>query len=153
MGFSVAKARDRMGEYIFDNLNVPLDHSSAMKATLSTAHRISCCARRLLRFKSERCWAQSRLLRSFRRARCTEETKLMQRTRPCSISWRVVFDKGITMSDLKGTLDISPRDCTAPKQRRFSAAPIYFTEPSAEMERVFCLQREGLPRLQRERLY
>ena len=46
----------------------------------------------------------------------------------------LVVDKGMTFSDLKGTLELSSKSCTAKKRVRFRPHHFPYTEPSAEMD-------------------
>jgi len=64
----------------------------------------------------------------------------------------LAVDRGITMADLKGTLELFAREMFGPRSRiRFRPSFFPFTEPSAEVD-VLCLPRRGLPRLQADRL-
>ncbi|NTW72930.1 MAG: phenylalanine--tRNA ligase subunit alpha, partial [Eubacteriaceae bacterium] len=55
----------------------------------------------------------------------------------------LVVDQGITMSDLKGTLDLFAKEMFGPETKtKFRPHQFYFTEPSAEMD-VTCFVCHG----------
>ncbi|MGE4507719.1 MAG: phenylalanine--tRNA ligase subunit alpha [Eubacteriaceae bacterium] len=145
MGFSIAEGPDiEWAKYNFDFLNVPKEHSARdLQDTFYVADEI------VLRTQTSpvqvRVMEQKkpplRIISPGRVYRCDEIDATHS---PVFHQMEgLVIDKGITMSDLKGTLDLFAKKLFGEQTKtKFRPHQFYFTEPSAEMD-VTCFKCGG----------
>ncbi len=137
MGFSIAEGPEiEWVKYNFDDLNVPPDHSSR-----DESDTFYCTNDILLRTQTSP--VQIRAMQSAKPpikmispGRVYRRDEIDATHSPMFHQLEgLVIDKGITMSDLKGTLDyVAKRLYGNDTQTVFRPHQFYFTEPSAEMD-------------------
>jgi phenylalanyl-tRNA synthetase alpha chain len=137
MGFSVAEGPEiEWVKYNFDNLNVPLDHSSR-----DESDTFYCTQDIVLRTQTSPVQIRTMLgakppIKIISPGKVYRRDEIDATHSPMFHQLEgLVIDKGITMSDLKGTLDyIAKRLYGAETKTIFRPHQFYFTEPSAEMD-------------------
>ncbi len=145
MGFTVAEGPEiEWVKYNFDNLNVPLDHPARDESdTFYIENDI------LLRTQTSPVQVRT-MLNSKPPIKIISPGKVYRRDEIDATHSPLfhqleglIIDKGITMADLKGTLDyIAKRLYGEKTQTIFRPHQFYFTEPSAEMDAT-CFLCEG----------
>jgi phenylalanyl-tRNA synthetase alpha chain len=146
MGFSIAEGPEiEWAKYNFDYLNVPQDHSARdLQDTFYYEDDI------VLRTQTSPVQVRVmqeqkpplRIISPGRVYRCDEIDATHS---PVFHQMEgLVIDKGITMSDLKGTLDLFAKKLFGEQTKtKFRPHQFYFTEPSAEMD-VTCFKCGGI---------
>ena len=145
MGFSIAEGPEiEWAKYNFDFLNVPLDHSARdLQDTFYYEDDI------VLRTQTSPVQVrvmenQKPPLRIISPGRVYRSDAIDATHSPVFHQMEgLVIDKGITMSDLKGTMDMFAKKLFGEQTKtRFRPHQFYFTEPSAEMD-VTCFKCGG----------
>lgn len=145
LGFTVEEGPEiEWAQYNFDHLNIPTDHSSRdlqdtfyVKDDMVLRTQTSPIQVRTMMDRKPpiRILAPGRVYRSDE-IDATHSPVFHQ-------AEGLVVDKGITMSDLKGTLDLFAKEMFGPETKtKFRPHQFYFTEPSAEMD-VTCFVCHG----------
>jgi len=145
MGFSIAEGPEiEWAKYNFDFLNVPLDHSARdLQDTFYYEDDI------VLRTQTSPVQVrvmenQKPPLRIISPGRVYRSDAIDATHSPVFHQMEgLVIDKGITMSDLKGTMDMFAKKLFGEQTKtKFRPHQFYFTEPSAEMD-VTCFKCGG----------
>lgn len=146
MGFSIAEGPEiEWAKYNFDYLNVPQEHSSRdLQDTFYCKDEI------VLRTQTSPVQVrvmqdQKPPLRIISPGRVYRSDEIDATHSPVFHQMEgLVIDKGITMSDLKGTLDMFAKKLFGKQTKtKFRPHQFYFTEPSAEMD-VTCFKCGGV---------
>ena len=146
MGFSIAEGPEiEWAKYNFDFLNVPLDHSARdLQDTFYYEDDI------VLRTQTSPVQVrvmenQKPPLRIISPGRVYRSDAIDATHSPVFHQMEgLVIDKGITMSDLKGTMDMFAKKLFGEQTKtKFRPHQFYFTEPSAEMD-VTCFKCGGV---------
>lgn len=146
MGFSIAEGPEiEWAKYNFDHLNVPSDHSARdFQDTFYYEEDI------VLRTQTSPVQVrvmenQKPPLRIISPGRVYRSDEIDATHSPVFHQMEgLVIDKGITMSDLKGTMDMFAKKLFgADTKTKFRPHQFYFTEPSAEMD-VTCFKCGGV---------
>ncbi|WP_290772916.1 phenylalanine--tRNA ligase subunit alpha [Anaerofustis sp.] len=145
LGFSVAEGPEiELVRYNFDNLNVPLDHSSRDKSDTFYINDEVC-------LRTQTSPVQIRAMKEKDVPIKVIAPGKVYRTDEIDATHSPLFhqieglivDKGITMADLKGTLEyVVKRLYGEETKTRFRPHQFYFTEPSAEMDAT-CIACHG----------
>lgn len=145
LGFSVAEGPEiELVRYNFDNLNVPLDHSSRDKSDTFYINDDIC-------LRTQTSPVQIRAMKEKDVPIKVIAPGKVYRTDEIDATHSPLFhqieglivDKGITMADLKGTLEyVVKRLYGEETKTRFRPHQFYFTEPSAEMDAT-CIACHG----------
>lgn len=145
LGFSVAEGPEiELVKYNFDNLNVPLDHSSRDKSDTFYINDDIC-------LRTQTSPVQIRAMKEKDVPIKVIAPGKVYRTDEIDATHSPLFhqieglivDKGITMADLKGTLEyVVKRLYGEETKTRFRPHQFYFTEPSAEMDAT-CIACHG----------
>ncbi len=147
MGFSIAEGPEiEWVKYNFDNLNVPADHSSR-----DESDTFYCREDIVLRTQTSPVQIRTMLetkppIKIISPGKVYRRDEIDATHSPMFHQLEgLVIDKGITMSDLKGTLDyIAKRLYGTETKTVFRPHQFYFTEPSAEMDATcFVCKGEG----------
>lgn len=147
MGFSIAEGPEiEWVKYNFDNLNVPLDHASR-----DESDTFYCTEDIVLRTQTSPVQIRTMLstkppIKIISPGKVYRRDEIDATHSPMFHQLEgLVIDKGITMSDLKGTLDyIAKRLYGSETKTIFRPHQFYFTEPSAEMDATcFVCKGEG----------
>lgn len=145
MGFSIVEGPEiEWVKYNFDDLNMPSDHSSRDKQE-SFYYRENM----VLRTQTSPVQVRTMLkqkppLRIISPGRVYRSDEIDATHSPVFHQMEgLVIDKGITMSDLKGTMDLFAKQLFGSETKtKFRPHQFYFTEPSAEMD-VTCFRCGG----------
>jgi phenylalanyl-tRNA synthetase alpha chain len=145
MGFSIVEGPEiEWVKYNFDDLNMPLDHSSRDKQE-SFYYRDNM----VLRTQTSPVQVRTMLkqkppLRIISPGRVYRSDEIDATHSPVFHQMEgLVIDQGITMSDLKGTMDLFAKQLFGNETKtKFRPHQFYFTEPSAEMD-VTCFRCGG----------
>lgn len=137
LGFSVAEGPEvELVKYNFDNLNVPLDHSSRDESDTFYVEGGNC-------LRTQTSPVQIRAMKENELPIKVIAPGKVYRTDEIDATHSPLFhqleglivDKGITMADLKGTLEYVVKKLYGEDTKtRFRPHQFYFTEPSAEMD-------------------
>ena len=145
MGFSIVEGPEiEWVKYNFDDLNMPLDHSSRDKQE-SFYYRENMVLRTQTSPVQVRTMLEQKPpLRIISPGRVYRSDEIDATHSPVFHQMEgLVIDKGITMSDLKGTMDLFAKQLFGNKTKtKFRPHQFYFTEPSAEMD-VTCFRCGG----------
>ncbi len=145
MGFTIEEGPEiEWSKYNFDMLNVPKDHSARdLQDTFYVADEV------VLRTQTSPIQVRTMLSRELpikmiAPGRVYRSDEIDATHSPVFHQVEgLVIDKGITMSDLKGTLDMFAKILFGPETKtKFRPHQFYFTEPSAEMD-VTCFMCGG----------
>ena len=154
MGFSIAEGPEvELDYYNFEALNIPKNHPGpGYPGYLLHQRQHRAAHPDFPQCRSAPWKSRSPPSVSSRPAVCTAATQWMPPTPPVFHQIEgLVVDKGITMGDLKGTLEVFAKRLYGEEARvRFRPHHFPFTEPSAEMD-VTCFKCHGagLPAVQR----
>ncbi|MGL4606448.1 MAG: phenylalanine--tRNA ligase subunit alpha [Eubacteriaceae bacterium] len=148
MGFSIAEGPEiEWAKYNFDYLNVPLEHSA--RDLQDTFYYQTDSDEIVLRTQTSPVQVrvmenQKPPLRVISPGRVYRSDEIDATHSPVFHQMEgLVIDKGITMSDLKGTLDMFAKKLFGEDTKtKFRPHQFYFTEPSAEMD-VTCFKCGG----------
>ena len=145
MGFSIVSGPEiEWVKYNFDDLNMPKDHSSRDKQE-SFYYRDDMVLRTQTSPVQVRTMlSQKPPLRIISPGRVYRSDEIDATHSPVFHQMEgLVIDKGIAMSDLKGTMDLFAKKLFGNKTKtKFRPHQFYFTEPSAEMD-VTCFKCGG----------
>ncbi len=145
MGFTIEEGPEiEWSKYNFDMLNVPKDHSARdLQDTFYVADEV------VLRTQTSPIQVRTMLsqklpIKMIAPGRVYRSDEIDATHSPVFHQVEgLVIDKGITMSDLKGTLDMFAKILFGPETKtKFRPHQFYFTEPSAEMD-VTCFMCGG----------
>lgn len=145
MGFTIEEGPEiEWAKYNFDMLNVPKDHSARdLQDTFYVADEV------VLRTQTSPIQVRTMLsqklpIKMIAPGRVYRSDEIDATHSPVFHQVEgLVIDKGITMSDLKGTLDMFAKILFGPETKtKFRPHQFYFTEPSAEMD-VTCFMCGG----------
>ena len=145
MGFTIEEGPEiEWSKYNFDMLNVPKDHSARdLQDTFYVADEV------VLRTQTSPIQVRTMLsqklpIKMIAPGRVYRSDEIDATYSPVFHQVEgLVIDKGITMSDLKGTLDMFAKILFGPETKtKFRPHQFYFTEPSAEMD-VTCFMCGG----------
>ena len=145
LGFSVAEGPEiEHVRYNFDNLNVPLDHSSRDKSDTFYINDDICLRTQTSPVQIRAMKAKDVPIKVIAPGKVYRTDEIDATHSPLFHQIEgLIVDKGITMADLKGTLEyVVKRLYGEETKTRFRPHQFYFTEPSAEMDAT-CIACHG----------
>lgn len=145
LGFSVAEGPEiELVRYNFDNLNVPLDHSSRDKSDTFYINDDICLRTQTSPVQIRAMKAKDVPIKVIAPGKVYRTDEIDATHSPLFHQIEgLIVDKGITMADLKGTLEyVVKRLYGEETKTRFRPHQFYFTEPSAEMDAT-CIACHG----------
>ncbi|MCO8193125.1 phenylalanine--tRNA ligase subunit alpha [Anaerofustis stercorihominis] len=145
LGFSVAEGPEiELVRYNFDNLNVPLDHSSRDKSDTFYINDEVCLRTQTSPVQIRAMKAKDVPIKVIAPGKVYRTDEIDATHSPLFHQIEgLIVDKGITMADLKGTLEyVVKRLYGEETKTRFRPHQFYFTEPSAEMDAT-CIACHG----------
>lgn len=145
LGFSVAEGPEiELVKYNFDNLNVPLDHSSRDKSDTFYINDEVCLRTQTSPVQIRAMKAKDVPIKVIAPGKVYRTDEIDATHSPLFHQIEgLIVDKGITMADLKGTLEyVVKRLYGEETKTRFRPHQFYFTEPSAEMDAT-CIACHG----------
>ncbi|MGO5358959.1 phenylalanine--tRNA ligase subunit alpha [Anaerofustis sp. LCP19S3_F7] len=145
LGFAVAEGPEiELVRYNFDNLNVPLDHSSRDKSDTFYINDDICLRTQTSPVQIRAMKAKDVPIKVIAPGKVYRTDEIDATHSPLFHQIEgLIVDKGITMADLKGTLEyVVKRLYGEETKTRFRPHQFYFTEPSAEMDAT-CIACHG----------
>ncbi|MFZ7120379.1 MAG: phenylalanine--tRNA ligase subunit alpha [Eubacteriaceae bacterium] len=145
MGFSIAEGPEiEWAKYNFDYLNVPEDHSARDLQDTFYVHEDIVLRTQTSPIQIRTMLSQELPIKILAPGRVYRSDEIDATHSPVFHQVEgLVVDEGITMSDLKGTLDMFAKNLFGSKTKtKFRPHQFYFTEPSAEMD-VTCFMCGG----------
>ncbi|RGD74142.1 phenylalanine--tRNA ligase subunit alpha [Anaerofustis stercorihominis] len=137
LGFSVAEGPEvELVKYNFDNLNVPLDHSSRDESDTFYVEGGNCLRTQTSPVQIRAMKDQELPIKVIAPGKVYRTDEIDATHSPLFHQLEgLIVDKGITMADLKGTLEYVVKKLYGEDTKtRFRPHQFYFTEPSAEMD-------------------
>nr|WP_306813878.1 phenylalanine--tRNA ligase subunit alpha [Anaerofustis stercorihominis] len=137
LGFSVAEGPEvELVKYNFDNLNVPLDHSSRDESDTFYVEGGNCLRTQTSPVQVRTMKEQELPIKVIAPGKVYRTDEIDATHSPLFHQIEgLIIDKGITMADLKGTLEYVVKKLYGEDTKtRFRPHQFYFTEPSAEMD-------------------
>lgn len=137
LGFSVAEGPEvELIKYNFDNLNVPLDHSSRDESDTFYVEGGNCLRTQTSPVQIRAMKDQELPIKVIAPGKVYRTDEIDATHSPLFHQIEgLIIDKGITMADLKGTLEYVVKKLYGEDTKtRFRPHQFYFTEPSAEMD-------------------
>lgn len=137
LGFSIAEGPEvELVKYNFDNLNVPLDHSSRDESDTFYVEGGNCLRTQTSPVQIRAMKDQELPIKVIAPGKVYRTDEIDATHSPLFHQLEgLIVDKGITMADLKGTLEYVVKKLYGEDTKtRFRPHQFYFTEPSAEMD-------------------
>ena len=137
LGFSVVEGPEvELIKYNFDNLNVPLDHSSRDESDTFYVEGGNCLRTQTSPVQVRTMKEQELPIKVIAPGKVYRTDEIDATHSPLFHQIEgLIIDKGITMADLKGTLEYVVKKLYGEDTKtRFRPHQFYFTEPSAEMD-------------------
>jgi len=137
LGFSIAEGPEvELVKYNFDNLNVPMDHSSRDYSDTFYVEGGNCLRTQTSPVQIRAMKDQDLPIKVIAPGKVYRTDEIDATHSPLFHQLEgLIVDKGITMADLKGTLEYVIKKLYGEDTKtRFRPHQFYFTEPSAEMD-------------------